>query len=246
MPQVGKILYADGRYPFPAPAAAEPGDVILRPDGTLAVLDGFENVDLGERIAPEPIRATKVIEINAASADTWPAGTVLYYDAANRRVTATRGANRLVGLAPFAKTSGQTVVLVNCVPDVHAGPINIRQRVTIAQVNAGLVLVPAEAGVRYRLIDASIIAIGGAAGAVTTVNLTGTQSASVVNLVAFAQASLLQSALLRAGGSGAAILANGASFVANDVNTPLSINKTGSDVTTATHFDVNLTYAREI
>lgn len=246
MPLVGVIVYADGRYPFNAPAAAEPGDVILRPDGTLAVLDGFENVELGERIAPEPIRACKVIEVAAASGDTWPAGTVLYYDAANKRATPTRGANRLIGLAPFAKTSGQTRVLVNCVPDVHAGPINIRSRFTTAQVNAGATIVPAEPGVRYRLIDASIIAIGGAAGAVTTVNIAGTQSASAVNLVAFAQASLLQSALLRAGGSGATILANGASFVANDANTALTIGKSGSDVTTATHFDVNLTYAREI
>lgn len=118
-----------------------------------------------------------------------------------------------------------------------------RQRFTLAEVNAGATLIAAYAGRKARLIDASIIAVGGAAAAGTTVDILATQSASGVKLVAFAQASLTQSALLRAGASGAAILADGASFVGNDANTAITVGKTGSSFTTATHFDVSITYA---
>lgn len=114
----------------------------------------------------------------------------------------------------------------------------VKQRFTIAQVNAGATLLAAIAGFKYRLHDLAVITIGGAAAAVTTVDILGTQATSSVKLVAFAVANLTQNALLRAGATGAAILAAGASFVANDVNTAITINKTGADVTTATHFDI--------
>ena len=118
-----------------------------------------------------------------------------------------------------------------------------RFRVAIADVNAGYTLLAAIAGFKYRLVDAFIIAVGGAAAAVTTVDILATQSSSSAKLVAFGQAQLTQSTLLRAGASGATILADWASFVANDANTAVTIGKTGSSVTTATHFDVVLNYA---
>lgn len=121
----------------------------------------------------------------------------------------------------------------------------LRTRVTIAQVNAGLTLVPAMPGVKLRMVDCDIIAVGGAAAAVTTVDILGTQATASAKLVAFAQASLTQSARLRAGASGATILADGASFAQNDTNTAITIGKTGSNVTTATHFDVDLSYTIE-
>lgn len=122
---------------------------------------------------------------------------------------------------------------------------NTRQRFTIAQVNAGATILAAVAGRKYRLIDVEAISVGGAAGSVTTVDVLGTQSASGVKLAAFAQASLTRSTVLRPGVSGTAVLADGASFVQNDVNTAITIGKTGSAVDTATHIDVNLTYALE-
>jgi hypothetical protein len=73
----------------------------------------------------------------------------------------------------------------------------------------------------------------------------GTQSTSSVKLMAGAIANLTQSALLRAGATGGAILADGASFVANDANTAITIGKTGSALTTATYIDVILTYSTE-
>jgi hypothetical protein len=119
---------------------------------------------------------------------------------------------------------------------------NLRQRVTLAQVNAGLTLLPAIAGLRYRVVDAAFIAIGGAVTGATTIDLLGTQATVSVKLLAAAVAGLTQSTVLRAGATNAAVLADGASFVANDTNTAISINKTGSNMATATHVDVLLTY----
>jgi len=122
---------------------------------------------------------------------------------------------------------------------------NKRVRATIAQVNAGLELLPALAGYTYRMIDCQAISVGGAAAAVTTVDILGTQAAASVKLAAFAQASLTQSAALRPGIAGTAVLADGASFAACDANTAITLGKTGSAVTTATHIDIELTYALE-
>lgn len=117
---------------------------------------------------------------------------------------------------------------------------SIRVRVAIADIIAGLTLLPAVAGYKYRLVGCKAIAVGGAAGAVTTVDVKGTQSASVVKLVAFAQANLTQSTVLSAGGTGAAVLADAASYAACDANTALTIGQTGSNITTATSVDIIL------
>lgn len=122
--------------------------------------------------------------------------------------------------------------------------LNSRNRFTIAQVNAGADILPALAGYKYRMIDCAIQIIGGAAAAVTTVDIIGTQT-TAQKLVAFAQAQLTDDAYLKPGITGATVLADGASFVANDSGAAITIGKTGSAVTTATHFDVILTYAIE-
>ena len=125
---------------------------------------------------------------------------------------------------------------------VAAGVVmNVRQRFTVAEVNAGATLVPAVAGKSIRMVDCRAIAIGGAAGAVTTVDVLGTSTTSR-KLVAYAQANLTQSTVVGAGHAGGAVLADGASFTANDAGTAITIGKTGSNVTTATHIDVVFDY----
>ena len=119
--------------------------------------------------------------------------------------------------------------------------LSTRRRFTIAEVNAGATLVAAITGKSIRMVNCKAIAVGGAAGAVTTVDVLGTVS-TARKLVAFAQASLTQSAVLTAGGTGAAVLADGASYTANDVSTAVTVGKTGSNVTTATHIDVIFDY----
>lgn len=132
----------------------------------------------------------------------------------------------------------------NNIEIVPNGVKNQRFRKTIAQINAGATLLAAVPGFQYRMIEAQAIAYGGAAGAVTTVDILGTQTTSA-KLVAFAQASLTQSAVLKSGGTGAAVLADGASYVACDANTAITVGKTGSDVTTATGIDFIISYVLE-
>lgn len=116
--------------------------------------------------------------------------------------------------------------------------LGLRTRFTIAQVNAGATILPAIPGFRYRLTDAYAIAVGGAAAAVTSVDIIGTVS-TARKLVAFLVAGLTQSTMLRAGATtNGVLLADGASFTQNDANTAITVGKTGSDVTTATHIDV--------
>jgi hypothetical protein len=74
-----------------------------------------------------------------------------------------------------------------------SGPSNLvsaRFRFTIAQINAGVSMLAAIAAYKYRMVGCKAIAIGGAAGTVTTVDILATQGAASVKLAAFAQANL--------------------------------------------------------
>jgi len=157
----------------------------------------------------------------------------------------------------YSTTSGSTSDIATNTADIATNTGDIatintgtivyshRQRVTVAEINAGASLLAAITGKSYRLISCKAIAYGGAAGAVTTVDILGTQSASGVKLVAYAQAALTQSAVLTDGDSNSAVLADGASYAACDAATAITIGKTGSDVTTATGVDVILQYTIE-
>lgn len=124
--------------------------------------------------------------------------------------------------------------------------MSARYHVAIADVNAGVTLVPIVAGLKYRLVDCAMIAIGATVTTLTSVDLKGTQSASVVVLVSCAQASLVRSTVLRAGATGSTVLADGASFATCDVGTAFTLIKAGSDGAAASHIDVLLTYAVEV
>ena len=127
----------------------------------------------------------------------------------------------------------------------QAPGMNIRVRLTIAQINAGYTLFNGIPGWKFRMIDAFVIPYGGGTcSATTTVNIASTQT-SAVQLVAFAQASLTQSAVLHAGQSGAAVLADGASFVANDAGAAVTIANVGTAIATCTGIDFDITYALE-
>lgn len=123
----------------------------------------------------------------------------------------------------------------------------LRFRATTAQVNAGQVLLPALSGLAIRLLDAVLIAIGGAATTNTSVDLLGTRAGAAVRPLVVAVAALTQSTIVRAGASNAVVLADGASFTPLDVNTSLSITKQsgGSAMTVATAIDAFLTFVYE-
>lgn len=122
-----------------------------------------------------------------------------------------------------------------------------RQRFTIAEVNAGATILAAFAGIAYRLVDLTMIAVGGAAATATSVDIIGTRSAATVRPFVVAVAALTQSAVVKPNSANATVLADGASYTALDVATAVTIGKQsgGSDLATATHIDVILTYAAE-
>lgn len=223
-----------------------PGDVWQ--DGHLAVHynDGLRDVGAGVQVN---VTYVGTFRFACGSAVVAPKNSDAFYDMVNKTIVLAGGTNIIyVGKFVNAKTNGQTTALID-LNGIEAtqdtGAFAIRSRLTIAQVNAGATLLPALPGFRYRLQNARMVAVGGAAGAVTTVDVLGTQAATSVKLLAGAQASLLQSAVITAGGTGGAVLADGASFASCDVNTAITASKTGSNVTTSTHVDFLLDYVIE-
>lgn len=180
------------------------------------------------------------------ASETWVVGDALFWDVTNAKLTIDPTVGLPVGSVAVAGASTDATGVVRLNGGSLAGRVaNIRKVFTIAAVNAGATLLPAIAGVAYRLIDAFAIAVGGAVTSVTTIDLKATQSTSVVKLVAFGQAAMTQSALVRAGAAGGVILADAASFAPNDVNTAVTVAVTGSPITVATNIAFSVTYAIE-
>lgn len=125
------------------------------------------------------------------------------------------------------------------------GAFYLRKRATIAQVNAGVTLIPAIAGRQIRVQHCAAISVGGAAGAVTSVDVKSTQATSAVALFVYAQAQLTQSAYNAPGITGTTVLADGASFAANDAGAAVTAIKNGADITTATHIDFLVSFTIE-
>lgn len=121
-----------------------------------------------------------------------------------------------------------------------------RTRFTLAQLNAGQTLLPALPGVKWQMLWAQFIAVGGNATAATSVNIAGTQAGSAVQLWVVTIAALTRSAVVQAGVTPAAgsqtVLADGASFAPCDVNTAITLANVGSAMTTLTNIDVTLEY----
>jgi hypothetical protein len=116
----------------------------------------------------------------------------------------------------------------------------VRRRVTLAEINAGTQIIPPVPSFKWRVSDMRMIAVGGAVGGATLVRITGTAAAATVALLGVAIAALTQSTVVRAGAANATVLADGASFTELDVNTGISVDKTGGAATTATAVDVEM------
>jgi hypothetical protein len=126
-----------------------------------------------------------------------------------------------------------------------------RIRCTTAQINAttGAELLPALNGYAYRLIDAVLIAYGGAAATATSVDIIGTRSAATVRPLVAAVAAIAQSVVAHMGVSNLVVLADGASFSPLDAGTAVVLGTqafpSAGNLATATGIDVILTYAVE-
>jgi hypothetical protein len=214
--------------------------------GALA-LAGAGDVELGTVEIPCLVAGPATVRLRTAQGTqkfvangAITAGDLVYAAAAGKV-----GASGTVLIGEALETASGDGAVIEVLRGSPLGVRSIRQRFSIAEINAGATLLPAIPGRKYRLVDCAMIAIGGAAATATSVDLRGTQSASVVNLVAAAVAGLTQNTLLRAGATNAAILAGGASFAVCDDNTAITVAKTGSNVATATHVDFLVTFEIE-
>lgn len=131
------------------------------------------------------------------------------------------------------------------VPDGLTGVQTIRTRVTTAQANAGIDILAAKTGFKYRLVDFTLIAIGGNAATATSVRLRATQAASAVSLAVVLIAALTRSTLVKPNTANVSVIADGASFAANDAGTAISLDVDNDNLATATHIDVILSYVLE-
>lgn len=107
------ISHLDGRYVYPAPAVYTPGQVVVRPCGTLAVFDGLQSNTSGQPISPQPLRPTLICDVSKKSADTFSAGDNVYYDVAEQEATSTSESNTYLGKATRDYAGGTTVMEVN-------------------------------------------------------------------------------------------------------------------------------------
>jgi len=125
---------------------------------------------------------------------------------------------------------------------------SFRQRVAAAALTTtglGFTPCPALPGVRWRLIDATLVAIGGNATTSTSINISGVVAGSAVELLAVAVAALTRSAVVRAGATNAVVLADGASFTQQDANTALTLKAIGATLTVSTFIDFFIHYVAD-
>lgn len=110
---MNQMILEDGDYSYVAGADFNPGDIVTRPDGTLAIVDGVEVVKSGQMFAPKPLKPCSIVRFDSGSSSTFAVGDTVYWDASGKVATATSSGNTNVGKAIRAKVSGQLFVEVN-------------------------------------------------------------------------------------------------------------------------------------
>lgn len=151
----------------------------------------------------------------------------------------TQAINKVAGLVQLTAAN-------MAIPNLQIGDVfQVRRRFTTAEINAGAQLLAPIFGYKYRVLECTQIAIGGAASGATAVRLTATQSGATVAIVTTAVAALTQSTPVDLGAANAVVLADGLSFVSNDSNTGLNVDKTGGSLATSTAIDYIVLFAMD-
>lgn len=180
-----RVQYDFGRYPFAASGTLEPGDLVVRPDGSLAVYDNMENAVSGDLVEAEPIDFGKIIEADATSAETWAAGDDIFWNASTKKMSNVAGAGKRVGKAVAIKASGVTKGRVNTSAPGNDGYLDAAQQalsgagaITVNQYYTAWTTTGADAGT---LADGTFVGqlkkvqliVDGGAGTLTPVSLAG-------------------------------------------------------------------------
>jgi len=156
--------------------------------------------------------------------------------------------NKDTKVLEFFDSSGTKVYAIDpATQTVFGGGIvnYVKKRFTAAEVNAGATILAAKPGWKYRMVDCSMAAEGGNAATATSVEVSGTQSASGVDLISNTVGILTDDALARMGITNSTLLADGLWAAANDANTAITISATTNNLATATHVNVYMTYVVE-
>ena len=194
--------------------------------------------------------ATELTALDGVTAGTAKASKVAVLGAGKDIDTIDVTALKLGGTAVTAtaaeinKLSGLTATaadLNKAAGAVGAFVQNVRVLATVAEVNAGKVLVATPTGKVARIVDSEVVAVGGNAGAVTTVDI----KIGATVKITYAQANLTKDTLLRLDSTGVTLLAAGASFTAGADGEDITAIKAGADITTATHILFVLSFVFE-
>jgi hypothetical protein len=199
----------------------------------------LENIVVVPKTAHGDASADIALQVLAVDQDVMGSPTSSF-SVSNTGDVLAAGTLGVTGAATIGGTLGVTGVITQGGTEGNM-VLNTRHRVTAAEIKAGHTLVTVPAALKFRLVSCRAIAYGGAVGATTTVDLLDGST----KLVAFAQASLTQSTVLTDGGTGAAVLADGASYVTRAAGADITVGLTGSDITTATGVDFILSYVLE-
>jgi hypothetical protein len=155
------------------------------------------------------------------------------------------------GATQVVASGGEIKVESGGIINAESGSIQVgvvlskRQRITDAQINAGVVVLPALTGYTYRMVACKAIAIGGALNERDSLDILG-DDGSAATLVSYAKAQLLENVVIDEIMTGGTVLAAGASYVANTAGVAISaIGVGGSTETTADAVDVIITYVIE-
>ncbi len=158
----------------------------------------------------------------------------------------TAGAQTVAG----NKTLSGATTFGSTVTGPGAGTVVYRKRVTptVAQVHAGYTVLPAVTGLKYRLVDYSVVAVGGDVETQTHFYIKGTQGASAVNLVDIAAGALTRAYLNKPWMPNNTLLVSSSDLVAFnvcDANTAITLAD-DAQATTATSFIVEVSYVVEV
>lgn len=163
--------------------------------------------------------------------------------------TAADGDEEFYGIALEANVSGELALA--WVPPTSIGTMaggvdqaahQLVNSVSLAELNAGKTLLAAVAGKTITVLDWAIIARGGAATAATAVTLSDTAGSPVL-IATVAIAGLTEDAVVKP--NTLTHVTDGAAGIGRGLTADkgITIEQTGSDMTTATSFDVVIIYA---
>lgn len=168
----------------------------------------------------------------------WVSGVLTFFNALTKATIYTINPNGAVSFSGTV-TADVTGDLTGQV--VHNDNVRSKRvRVSLLELNAGHELLPAVDGYGYRIVDVKVIAVGGALGTATSIEI----ECDTADLFSVAAAQLTQSAVNGPGITGTTVLADGASFDVNADNKAVTISATGT-ADTLTDVDVILTYTLE-